>query len=45
MGMTQNFYAVDKKDIIGNFDFVDNHGTKYSWEEFASFSKDYDIYI
>ena len=44
MGMTQNFYAVDKKDIIDNFDFVDNHGTKYSWEEFASFSKDHEIY-
>ena len=37
MGMTQNSYAVDKKDIIDTFDFVDNYGTKYSWEEFASF--------
>ena len=44
MGMVQNFYAVDKEDIIDDFDFNDNHGTKYSWEEFASFSKDHEIY-
>ena len=44
MGMVQNFYAVEKEDIIDDFDFRDNHGTKYSWEEFASFSKDYEIY-
>lgn len=44
MGMVQNFYAVEKEDIIDDFDFSDNHGTKYSWEEFASFSKDHEIY-
>ena len=44
MGMVQNFYAVEKEDIIDDFDFNDNHGTKYSWEEFASFSKDHEIY-
>ena len=44
MGMTQNFYAVEKEDVIDDFDFRDNHGTKYGWNEFASFSKDYKIY-
>ncbi len=44
MGMVQNFYAVEKEDIIDDFDFSDNHGAKYSWEEFASFSKDHEIY-
>lgn len=44
MGMVQNFYAVEKEDIIDDFDFSDNHGTKYSWGEFASFSKDHEIY-
>ena len=44
MGMVQNFYAVEKEDIIDDFDFSDNHGIKYSWEEFASFSKDHEIY-
>ena len=44
MGMVQNFYAVEKEDIIDDFDFNDNHGTKYGWEEFASFSKDHEIY-
>ena len=44
MGMTQNFYAVEKKDIIDDFDFRDNHGVKYCWSEFASFSKDPEIY-
>lgn len=44
MGMTQNFYAVEKEDSINDFDFRDNHGTKYGWGEFASFSKDHDIY-
>lgn len=44
MGMTQNFYAVEKEDIIDDFDFSDNHGDKYGWNEFANFSKDYEIY-
>ena len=44
MGMTQNFYAVEKEDIIDDFDFRDNHGVKYGWSEFASFSKDPEIY-
>ncbi len=44
MGMTQNFYAVEKEDIIDDFDFRDNHGDKYGWSEFANFSKDYEIY-
>lgn len=44
MGMTQNFYAVEKEDIIDDFDFSDNHGVKYGWSEFANFSKDYEIY-
>ena len=44
MGMTQNFYAVEKEDVIDNFDFSDNHGEKYGWNEFANFSKDYEIY-
>ena len=44
MGMTQNFYAVEKEDIIDDFDFSDNHGEKYGWNEFANFSKDYEIY-
>ena len=44
MGLVQSFYAVEKEDIIDNFDFIDNHGTKYGCEEFASYSKDYDIY-
>ena len=26
MGMTQNFYAVEKEDVINDFDFRDNHG-------------------
>lgn len=44
MGITQNFYAVRKEDIINDFDFRDNHGDKYGWSEFANFSKDYEIY-
>ena len=44
MGMTQNFYAVEKEDVIDDFDFNDNHGEKYGWNEFANFSKDYEIY-
>lgn len=44
MGMTQNFYAVEKEDVIDDFDFSDNHGYKYGWNEFANFSKDYEIY-
>mgnify|MGYP003397970244 FL=1 len=44
MGMTQNFYAVEKEDVIDDFDFRDNHGYKYGWSEFANFSKDYEIY-
>ena len=44
MGMAQNFYAVEKEDIIDDFDFSDNHGEKYGWNEFANFSKDYEIY-
>ena len=44
MGMTQNFYAVEKEDIIDDFDFSDNHGEKYGWNEFTNFSKDYEIY-
>lgn len=44
MGMTQNFYAVEKEDVIDDFDFSDNHGDKYGWNEFANFSKDYEIY-
>lgn len=44
MGMTQNFYVVEKEDIINDFDFSDNHGEKYGWNEFANFSKDYEIY-
>ena len=44
MGMIQNFYAVEKEDIIDDFDFSDNHGEKYGWNEFANFSKDYEIY-
>ena len=44
MGMTQNFYAVEKEDIIDDFDFSDNHGEKYGWNEFANFSKEYEIY-
>ena len=44
MGMTQNFYAIRKEDIIDDFDFRDNHGTNYGWSEFASFSKDPEIY-
>ena len=44
MVLVQSFYAVEKEDIIDNFDFIDNHGTKYGGEEFASYSKDYDIY-
>ena len=44
MGMTQNFYAVEKGDVIDDFDFRDNHGDKYGWNEFANFSKDYEIY-
>lgn len=44
MGITQNFYAVRKEDIINDFDFSDNHGDKYGWSEFANFSKDYEIY-
>ena len=44
MGMTQNFYAVEKEDIIDDFDFRDNHGAKYGWSEFANFSKDHEIY-
>lgn len=44
MGITQNFYAVEKKDVIDDFDFRDNHGDKYGWGEFANFSKDYEIY-
>ena len=44
MGMTQNFYAVRKEDIIDDFDFRDNHGDKYGWNEFANFSKDHEIY-
>ena len=44
MGITQNFYAVEKEDIIDDFDFRDNHGDKYGWSEFANFSKDYEIY-
>ena len=44
MGMTQNFYAVEKEDVIDDFDFSDNHGEKYGWNGFANFSKDYEIY-
>ena len=44
MGMTQNFYAVEKEDVIDDFDFSDNHGEQYGWNEFANFSKDYEIY-
>lgn len=44
MGMTQNFYAVEKEDIINDFDFSDNHGEKYGWNEFANFSKEHEIY-
>ena len=44
MGMTQNFYAVEKEDIIDDFDFSDNHGEKYGWNEFANFSKEHEIY-
>lgn len=44
MGMTQNFYAIEKEDVIDDFDFRDNHGDKYGWSEFANFSKDYEIY-
>ena len=44
MGMTQNFYAVEKEDIIDDFDFRDNHGDKYGWNEFANFSKEHEIY-
>ena len=44
MGMIQNFYAVEKEDIIDDFDFSDNHGEKYGWNEFANFSKEYEIY-
>ena len=44
MGMTQNFYAVEQEDIIDDFDFSDNHGEKYGWNEFANFSKEYEIY-
>lgn len=44
MGITQNFYAVEKEDVIDDFDFRDNHGDKYGWSEFANFSKDYEIY-
>lgn len=44
MCMTQNFYAVEKEDIIDDFDFRDNHGDKYGWSEFENFSEDYEIY-
>ena len=44
MGMIQDFYAVEKDDIIDEFDFRDNHGEKYGCEEFTSFSKDHEIY-
>ena len=44
MGITQNFYAVEKEDIINDFDFSDNHGEKYGWNEFANFSKEHEIY-
>ena len=44
MGMTQNFYAVEKEDIIDDFDFSDNRGEKYGSNEFANFSKEYEIY-
>ena len=44
MGITQNFYAVGKEDIIDDFDFSDNHGDKYGWNEIANFSKDWELY-
>ncbi len=44
MGMTQYFYAVEKEDIIDDFDFRDNHGDKYAWDEFANFGKETGIY-
>ena len=44
MGITQNFYAVEKEDIIDDFDFRDNHGDKYGWSEIANFSKDWELY-
>ena len=44
MGISQNFYAVEKEDIIDDFDFSDNHGDKYSWSEIASFSKEWPLY-
>ena len=44
MGITQNFYAVEKEDIIDDFDFSDNHGDKYGWSEIANFSKDWELY-
>ena len=44
MGISQNFYAVEKEDIISDFDFSDNHGDKYSWSEIANFSKEWPLY-
>lgn len=44
MGINQNFYAVEKKDVVNDFDFSDNHGSKYSWSEIASFSKEWSLY-
>ena len=44
MGMTQYFYAVEKEDIIDDFDFRDNHGDKYGWSEFTNFGKETGIY-
>lgn len=40
MGLTQCFYAVEPEDVISDTDFRDNHGDKYSFCYFASFSKE-----
>lgn len=40
MGLTQCFYAVEPEDVISDTDFRDNHGDKYAFCDFASFSKE-----